>query len=107
MTEKCNRFCKEDYVPEQFNKFHNTSSKKFIKTLSPKEKREYIKNTTKFCRKLFCNAKCEGFPEVLKNLHKKIKNGYNRTYSNKKVRQLKQKGALSGCIYDNTYDVFH
>lgn len=106
-TRKCAHFCKKDYVPTKFNKFYNKSSKQFLRDLSPQEKTEYFQNETNSCKMSYCNPKCDGFSDQLKNL--KRKNGFRTTYSKKRVAELKKRGALSGCIYDNvrTYDVFH
>jgi len=38
-----------------------------------------------------------GSPEEQAEFHKSIKNGFHKNYTRKRVRELKKKGALSGC----------
>lgn len=52
----------------------------------------------KSCKKVYCNKKCKGFPQTIKD----IKNGFKKTISKKKRKKLIEKGVLSGCV-DITY----
>ena len=38
---------------------------------------------------------------------KKIKNGFEDTYSTSKIEMLKKRGAMSGCVNIPEYDIFH
>jgi hypothetical protein len=103
--KKCEHFCKNDYMVELKKVF-----KKGLQYKSPtKQEDEFTYNT---CKKTFCNEKCEGydfFGDKQKQIDfkKKIKNGFQDTYSTNKVEMLKKRGALSGCVDVLDYDVFH
>jgi len=107
--KKCENFCKKDYIPE-INKSIRKNAKKYnISYKFPtKQENELAYNT---CKKTFCNQKCDGYDffgdkKQQKNFHKKIKDGFQNTFSLQKINMLKKKGALSGCV-DVDYNVFH
>jgi hypothetical protein len=108
--KKCEDFCKNDYMVEMKKVFKKSSKKYNIPYKSPtKQEDEFAYNT---CKKTFCNEKCEGydfFGDKQKQIDfkKKIKNGFQDTYSRNKVEMLKKRGALSGCVDIIDYDVFH
>lgn len=108
--KKCEDFCKNDYMVEMKKVFKLMYKKYKIPWKSPtKQEDEFDYNT---CKKTFCNEKCEGydmFGDKQRQIEfkKNIKNGFKDTYSTKKVKMLKQKGALSGCVYIGDYDNFH
>jgi hypothetical protein len=108
--KKCEQFCKKDYMIEMRKIFKKNSEKYNIPYKSPtKEEDEFAYNT---CKKTFCNEKCEGydfFGDKQKQIDfkKKIKNGFQDTYSTNKVEMFKKRGALSGCVDIVDYDVFH
>ena len=64
----------------------------------------------KACKKRFCNQKCEGIlndkQQQLEYI-KTLNNGFSKSYSKDKIEKLKNRGALSGCIYVTDYDVYH
>ena len=108
--KKCQDFCKNDYMVEM-SKVNKKVSKKYnVPYKSPtKQDDEFAYNT---CKKTFCNEKCEGYDffgdkQQQINFKKKIKNGFQDTYSTNKVEALKKRGALSGCVDIVDYDVFH
>jgi len=108
--QKCEDFCKNDYMVEMKKVFKKLSEKYNIPYKSPtKQENEFAYNT---CKKTFCNEKCEGFDflgdkQKQTNFKNKIKNGFQDTYSTNKVKMFKKRGALSGCVDVVDYDVFH
>lgn len=109
-NKSCEDFCKNDYMVEMKKVMKKSSEKYNIPYISPtKEDDEF---TFKTCKKNFCNEKCEGFDfmgnqQQQANFKKKIKNGFQKSYSPKEVEMLKKRGALSGCIHITDYDTFH
>lgn len=107
---KCESFCKNDYMVELNKVFKKSSEKYNIPFKSPtKEENEFAYNS---CKKSFCNEKCDGydfFGDKQKQIDfkKKIRNGFQNTYSKEKVEKMKQRGALSGCVDVVDYDAFH
>ena len=107
--KKCEDFCKNDYMVEM-NKVFKKSGEKWNVPYNPtKEYSDFMYNN---CKKTFCNEKCEGydfFGDKQKQIDfkKKIKNGFQDRYSTNKVKILKKKGALSGCVDIVDYDIFH
>jgi hypothetical protein len=108
--KKCEQFCKNDYVVE-INRLEEKDAKKYnFPYRPPTKKTDFIKY--KNCKQVFCNEKCDCYyPSIYnktqKDFKKNIKNGFQKTYSKKKVDVLKKKGALSGCVEELNYDVFH
>lgn len=102
---KCDNFCKKDYMVEMDKLF-----RKYNTNYSPTKKdNEFAYNT---CKKTFCNEKCIGYDffgnkQEQHNFQKKIKNGFQKTYTTDRIELLKKKGALSGCVDVTDYDVFH
>jgi hypothetical protein len=99
-VKKCNRFC-EKHLIEMNNKLKE-GSKKYNFSYKPptKEEKEFAYNT---CKKSFCNVNCDGydfFGDKQKQIEfkKKIKNSFQKGYSKEKVKMLKKRGALSGCV---------
>ena len=107
--KKCEDFCKNDYMVEM-NKVFKKSGEKWNVPYNPTKKdNDFMYNN---CKKIFCNEKCEGFDlfgdkQKQIDFKKKIKNGFQDTYSTNKVKMLKKKGALSGCVDIVDYDIFH
>jgi hypothetical protein len=108
--KKCENFCKKDYMIEM-NKVYKKSSEKYNipYELPRKQDNELFYNS---CKKTFCNEKCEGydfFGDKKKQIEykKKIKNGFQDTYSRTKIEMLKKRGALSGCVDIPEYNIFH
>jgi hypothetical protein len=86
--KKCESFCKKDYMVEM-----NKLFKKYDKNYKPtKQENEFSYNT---CKKTFCNENCIGYDffgnkqEELR-FQKKIKNGFQKTYSRDRVEGLKK-----------------
>jgi len=107
--KKCEDFCKNDYMVEM-NKVFKKSGEKWRVPYNPtKDDNDFMYNT---CKKTFCNEKCEGYDffgdkQQQINFKKKIKNGFQDTYSKNKVKLFKKKGVLSGCVDIVDYDIFH
>ena len=59
-----------------------------------KEEKEFEFRT---CKKTFCNPKCEGYNSTYFD-KRKVKNGFQTSFSAKDLLELQQKGALSGCV---------
>ena len=106
-SRSCEDFCKNDYMVEMKKVFKQVSEKYKIPYKSPTKEDDAFAYKT--CKKTFCNEKCEGFgdKEKEKEFKKKIKNGFQKTYSAKRIGMLKKRGALSGCVDVTDYDVFH
>jgi hypothetical protein len=108
--KKCEDFCKNDYMVEMKKVFKKSFEKYNIPYKSPTKQED--KFTYNACKKTFCNEKCEGydlFGDKQKQIDfkKKIKNGFQDTYSTNKIKMFKKKGALSGCVDIVDYDIFH
>lgn len=107
--KKCENFCKNDYMVEM-NKVFKKSGEKYNVPHNPtKEDNDYMYNV---CKKTFCNEKCDGYDffgdkQAQTDFKKKIKNGFQDTYSTNKVKMFKKKGALSGCVNILDYNIFH
>lgn len=88
------------------DKVFKAKTKKYNIPYDSKEKKAAYKT----CKKTFCNKKCVGYDfygDKKKQLafQRKIKNGFQDTYSSDKVNRLKQKGALSGCVDIVDFDI--
>jgi hypothetical protein len=94
----CEQFCKKDYMVE-IDKVYRKSAKKWKQPY--KSTKEDLKFRYDVCKKTFCNSKCEGYPIQIKH-----KNGFQKEYTTPQVEKLKEKGALSGCVYTD-YNMFH
>ena len=108
--KKCDQFCKNDYIVEM-NKVFKKSAEKYNLPYTPptKEEQNFAFNT---CKKTFCNEKCDGYDfngnkQQQLEFQKKIKNGFQNSYSKDKVNMLQKRGALSGCVDIIDYDVYH
>jgi len=105
---KCENFCKNDYTLEM-ERVAGEFYKKHSKTPFNHSKltREINYNA---CKKRFCNKKCEGIlndkQQQLEYI-KTLNNGFSKSYSKDKIEKLKNRGALSGCVYVTDYDVYH
>lgn len=104
--KKCKDFCKNDYMVEidkaneEFKNDKYTSNYPYIYT--SKTMRKYLHN---MCIKNFCNKGCAWFPRFY-NESKPLNNGFRDVYSPKKIKMLKNKGAISGCSYWKVDDVY-
>jgi hypothetical protein len=102
---KCDQFCKMDYMPYIDKKLKNTLKKYKIPSIkkgSPQSEQD--KHTLKysFCKKQFCNPECVGYPFMgNKSI---LKNGFSKKYKSNRVETLKNRGALSGCIFSADYN---
>lgn len=67
----------------------------------------------KVCKMNFCNKTCKEYdfsmadPKREKEFYSKLKNGFQSSYSNEKIKKLKNRGALSNCVSVVDYDVYH
>jgi len=110
VKKSCVDFCKNDYMKEINRKFKTTSKKYNIPYKLPTpEENEYTYNT---CKKTFCNKKCKGYDffgdkQKQKEFRNKIMNGFQTSYSKDKIKMLKKRGAMSGCVEVVDYDVYH
>ena len=106
---KCENFCKQDYLVEMNKKFKKSCKKYIILYQKPNKLENNL--TVKSCKKSFCNKTCKGYDLMGKDMEKKflkkIKNGFQKTYSSKDVALLKKKGAESGCVHITDYNVQH
>ena len=83
---KCDSFCR-DYV-----KKYNASMKKLFKHVGkPYTPRDKFSE----CKKMYCNESCRGSKG-----QEFLQGSFHKRYKTKKVKELKKKGALSGCVYD-------
>ena len=108
--KNCKHFCKKDYMIEMNKVFKKNYEKNNIPYQPPTEKENKL--MYKSCKKSFCNKSCDGFDffgdvAQQKQFKKKIKNGFHDRYSNNEIQMLKKKGALSGCVDNQDYNVFH
>ena len=107
--KKCEDFCKNDYMVEMNKVFKKSGEKWHVPYKPTKEDNAFMYNT---CKKTFCNEKCKGYDfsgdkQKANKFQKKIKNGFQDSYSTNKVKMFKKKGALSGCVDIVDYDIFH
>ena len=108
--QKCERFCKNDYVAEMNNVFKKTAKNHNQPYIPPtKQDNEFTYNT---CKKSFCNPSCDGydfFGDKIKQAEfkTKLKNGFHKTYDTNTIENLQKKGALSGCVNVTDYNVRH
>jgi hypothetical protein len=106
--EKCEKFCKNDYMVET-EKNRKMNMDKYFNGYKPssKETQDVVYNT---CKKRFCNENCEGIlNDKQKQLEykKMINNGFHKSYSKDKIEKFKSRGAMSGCVPVTDYDVYH
>ena len=105
---KCEDFCKNDYTVEM-DKVSREFYKKYSKSpYNPSKLTREINHNA--CKKKFCNVKCEGIindKQQQLEYTKTLNNGFSKSYSKDKIEKLKDRGALSGCIYVTDYDVYH
>lgn len=89
----CDLFCKRRSV--ELGHKTRESSKTYKMPYRPptKEEKEFEFRT---CKKTFCNPKCEGYSTYFDK--RKVKNGFQTSFSAKDLLELQQKGALSGCV---------
>lgn len=89
-NKTCTDFCKNDYLIKLYalDKKNNNNQTKTI------DKKEYDYNTN-FCKQIFCDKSlCNNLPP---DMQKKIKDGFDVSYSKKQKANLKKRGALSAC----------
>jgi hypothetical protein len=98
---KCERFCEGDYRIETDKLFKKTSKKFNVpyKKSSPQEQ-QFVNNV---CKKTYCNTQCDGY----NSLYGRTKTGFNKAYKPKIIDGLKERGAVSACVYIPEYDPFH
>jgi hypothetical protein len=98
--QKCENFCKKDYMVEMDKVYTNNAKKYNIAYKPTKKDKEFMYNT---CKKTFCNKKCDGY--TIQNFKRNIKNGFQKTYKKNNIQKLKEKGALSGCVDIVDYNI--
>jgi len=107
--KKCEIFCKKDYMVEMKKVFKKSSEKYNIPYKLPTKQDDDLTYNT--CKKTFCNENCDNYEfndkQRYTDFKKRIKNGFQNTYSNTKITKLKKRGAISGCVDIVDYDVFH
>ena len=104
--QKCEHFCKKDYMVEM-NKVSNNFLKKYNIPI-PKQTKQDKETTYNGCKRMYCNPQCDGFsPKAQTDIYKKLKNGFQKKYSPDIINQFKTKGALSACVDNVDYNVFH
>ena len=92
---RCNHFCKNDYMVKMNKLFKRSSDK-----MPTKEDDEFAYNT---CKKTFCNEGCIGYDffgdkQKQLNFKKSIINGFQNTYTKDRIKRLRKKGVISGCV---------
>ena len=102
----CENFCRNDYLVEM-DKINKKYSKKFNIPYSPVQLDDRFSNNV--CKKTYCNVKCAGYPALYnKTLKRSVKDGFHTSYTPRKLKKMKQRGALSGCMPSTRdYNVFH
>lgn len=88
--DACDSFCKS--YSKKYNTYLKKLTKKYGKPYVPSKERD--ESTYKECQRYFCNPSCDSYNK------KFIKNRFHKNYKTKKVKELKKKGALSGCVHD-------
>jgi hypothetical protein len=93
-TKKCDAACKR-YIKNLNQKFSNR-----ITPYKP-SKKENEKNYQD-CRRLYCNEPCNGVlvygtKEEKDEFQKNINNSFHKNFTRKRIKELKKRGALSGC----------
>jgi hypothetical protein len=101
----CENFCRNDYLVAM-DKANKKYSKKYRTPYSPVQLDDRFSNNV--CKKTYCNVKCAGYPAVYNKTTKVgVKNGFHKSYSFRKIKKLKQRGALSACnIASRDYTIF-
>ena len=92
---KCENFCKKDYMVK-IDKIHRQSFKKFKQKYNPSK--SDLKFRYDVCKKTFCNSKCKGYPIKINHT-----NGFQQEYTPLQINKLKDRGALSSCVYMEDY----
>lgn len=110
--QKCESFCKNEYSKEYHRKSNNIITTLLKKPYHTKLAPKHIKRYTKFCKKEFCNKGCNGYrvhrsKTEKRRFIKSLKNSFQDEYSPEQIIELKKRGAISGCVYDRMYNVFH
>lgn len=106
---KCESFCKNEYSKEYHSKTNNIITTLLKKPYHTKLAPRHITRYTKRCKSIFCNKKCNGYNSKKRKSRCKhiIKNPFSNDYSPEQIYELKKRGAISGCVYDRMYNVFH
>jgi hypothetical protein len=109
---KCLEFCKNEYSKEYHSKTNNIITVLLKKPYHTKLAPRHIKRYTKICKPIFCNKNCSGYrkhsSKKKKQIFKKsVNNSFSDEYSPEQIQELKKHGAISGCVYDRMYNVFH
>ena len=95
MTTMCDKFCRDEYVV-QVDQQNRENAEKY--------NYPYTRNRRLFsdCKRSFCNPTCKSkgrfYKQYETQIRKFIKKGFHRSYSQKQMKKLKEKGALSGCF---------
>ena len=97
---RCDNFCKNDYTKVMDKIF----TKLKLPKLTKKQRQDYLR----ICKKTYCNEKCEGYDfygdkEQQKKFQKKIKDGFQSSYSKKTIEEFKKRGALSACVEEGDF----
>jgi hypothetical protein len=102
----CEHFCRNDYLVEM-DKANKKYSKKYRLPYSPVQLDDPFSNNV--CKKTYCNVKCAGYPAFYnKTTKQSVKKGFHNSYTSRKIKKLKQRGALSACMPSTRdYRVFH
>jgi len=93
-TKRCDALCKV---------YLNNLNERFAKRDPPFiPSKKLNEENYQDCRRFHCNKRCKGAlmfgsPEEQAKFKKSIKNGFHKNYTKKRVKELKKKGALSGC----------
>jgi hypothetical protein len=101
---KCDQFCKNRVT--SINNKYKTRAKKLNYHYTEPKKRD-IKFMQDLCMKSFCNQEKCVYPnepeQYAQFRNKTIQDGFHKKYKSAAVTALKEKGALSGCVYEDDY----
>ncbi len=116
VPKTCKQFCKNEYVPEMnrvFKKDSDEEARIYGKNRYPYKSptKKDILFSNKLCLKTFCNNDCSQFIDSVKDINRKnefletITDGFSKKYTKSQITKLKNKGALSGCIWAQNYKI--
>ena len=110
LTRKCNKFCKNTYVP-YLEKLYKKNPADWIQGRYPDNKAR--KFTYDSCNHIFCNECCKGYniygdkekKKIFKEqFDKNIINNFDIRVKKDRIKKLKSKGVISEC---NHLDIFN
>jgi hypothetical protein len=91
--KKCDLFCRKNYVKN----INQVVKKNALRLNVPYKNPTKSDNDLSYhgCKKMYCNEQCDGYENI-----KDIRPGFHKSYTKKKIADMKKKGILSGCFFD-------